>query len=41
MNASIAMLAYKQHCGFYAQALPAYNLLMNTILPRLFVEPDA
>ncbi len=41
MNASIAVLAYKQHCGFYAQALPAYNLLMNTTLPRLFVEPDA
>ncbi|MBY3087981.1 ThiF family adenylyltransferase [Rhizobium laguerreae] len=41
MNASIAVLAYKQHCGFYAQALPPYNILMNTTLPHLFVEPDA
>lgn len=41
LNASMAMLAYKQHCGFYAQALPAYHLLMNTALPRLFVEPEA
>lgn len=41
MNASIAMLAYKQHCGFYAQTAPAYNLLMNTTLPHLFVEPHA
>ncbi|NKM21973.1 ThiF family adenylyltransferase [Rhizobium laguerreae] len=41
MNASIAVLAYKQHCGFYAQGLPAYNLLMNTTLPHLFVEPNA
>lgn len=41
MNASIAVLAYKQHCRFYAQALPAYNLLMNTTLPRLFAEPGA
>ncbi|MUT27300.1 hypothetical protein A9K71_23360 [Mesorhizobium sp. WSM3873] len=41
LNASFAMLCYKQHCGFYAQSLPAYHLLMNTALPRLFVEPDA
>lgn len=41
LNASIAMLCYKQHCGFYAQAMPAYHLLMNTVLPRLFVEPEA
>jgi len=41
LNASIAMLCYKQHCGFYAQAQPAYHLLMDTALPRLFVEPEA
>ncbi|MBT1157123.1 ThiF family adenylyltransferase [Aminobacter anthyllidis] len=39
LNASIAMLRYKQHCGFYAHELPAYNLLMNTVMPRLFAEP--
>lgn len=39
LNASLAMLCFKQHCGFYAQAQPAYNLLLNTSLPRLFVEP--
>jgi molybdopterin/thiamine biosynthesis adenylyltransferase len=39
LNASLAMLCYKQYCGFYAQGQPAYHLLMNTALPRLFVEP--
>lgn len=41
LNASLAMLSFKQHCGFYAQAKPAYLLLMNTALPKLFVEPAA
>lgn len=39
LNASLAMLCFKQHCGFYAQAQPKYHLLMNTALPKLFVEP--
>lgn len=39
INASLAMLCFKQHCGFYAQAQPAYHLLMDTTLPKLFVEP--
>lgn len=41
LNASIAVLCYKQHCGFYAQAAPVHNLLVNTVLPRIFVEPEA
>ena len=41
LNASMAMLCYKQRCGFYAQSLPAYHLLMSTAVPRLFVEPEA
>lgn len=40
LNASIAVLCYKQYRGFYTQALPAYNLLMNTAIHRLFVEPE-
>jgi molybdopterin/thiamine biosynthesis adenylyltransferase len=39
LNAGRAMLRFKQYCGFYAQATPTYNLLMDTTLPRLFVEP--
>jgi hypothetical protein len=41
LNASMALICYKQHCRFYTQALPAYNLLMNTANSRLFVEPEA
>jgi hypothetical protein len=40
LNASLAMLLFKQHCGFYAQTSPAYHLLMNTALLKLFVEPS-
>lgn len=39
LNASIAMLLFKQHCGFYARQNPVYHLLMNMALPQLFVEP--
>lgn len=39
LNAALAMLCYKQHCGFYSLKTPAENLLLNTALPRLFVEP--
>lgn len=39
LNASIAMLRYKQHCGFYGHGVPAYHLLMNTVIPHLFAEP--
>ena len=40
LNASLALLAFKQHCGFYAQAQPTYHMLLNTALPKLFTEPS-
>lgn len=39
LNASFAMLCFKQYCGFYARSNPAYHLLVNTAVPKLFVEP--
>ena len=40
LNASIAMLRYKQYCGFYKQSELSYHLLMNTATHRIFVEPE-
>ena len=40
LNASLALLAFKQHCGFYAQSHPNYQLLLNTTLSKLFTDPS-
>ncbi|ESX29357.1 ThiF family adenylyltransferase [Mesorhizobium sp. M1066] len=38
MNACIAVIRYKQYRGFYVEDHPAYHILMDTTMPRFFVE---
>lgn len=40
INAALAVLLFKQHCGFYADGNSTYHLLMDITFPKIFLAPD-